>query len=129
MVCCFGLSDIDDLDGAIATVARVLQPDGFFAFSLLHPCFPGWEARDAEPSWPPERGYFEEGWWRTKSPANGLRTRVGANHRMLSTYFNTLASNGLTVKQVIEPPPQSSWVKDPGMGRIPIFLAVRCRLI
>src|SRR2546421_301383 len=26
--CCFGLSDIDDLDGALATVARALRPGG-----------------------------------------------------------------------------------------------------
>lgn len=54
--CSFGLSDIDDLDGAIATVARVVRPDGFFAFSIVHPCFPGWEARQALPSWQPGRG-------------------------------------------------------------------------
>src|SRR5438309_1161753 len=32
VTCSFGLSDIDDLDGALATVARVLRPDGRFAF-------------------------------------------------------------------------------------------------
>src|SRR5262249_12815031 len=60
--CSFGLSDIDDLDGAIATVARVLRLGGFFAFSIVHPCFPGWEAKQASPSWQPGRGYYEEGW-------------------------------------------------------------------
>jgi ubiquinone/menaquinone biosynthesis C-methylase UbiE len=37
----YGLSDIDDLDGVLATVSRVLTPAGWFVFSILHPCFPG----------------------------------------------------------------------------------------
>jgi SAM-dependent methyltransferase len=39
VVSSFGLSDIDDLDGALATVGRVLAPTGRFVFSCLHPCF------------------------------------------------------------------------------------------
>ena len=35
--CSFGLSDIDDLEGAIETVARLLNPHGRFIFSMLHP--------------------------------------------------------------------------------------------
>jgi SAM-dependent methyltransferase len=50
VVCSFGLSDIDDLDGAIATVARLLAPGGRFVFSLLHPCFAG--GQDVSGSWP-----------------------------------------------------------------------------
>jgi ubiquinone/menaquinone biosynthesis C-methylase UbiE len=41
VVCSFGLSDIDDLDGVLANVSRLLRPAGRFAFSILHPCFPG----------------------------------------------------------------------------------------
>jgi 2-polyprenyl-3-methyl-5-hydroxy-6-metoxy-1,4-benzoquinol methylase len=54
LVCNYGLSDIDDLDGLMANVARWLRPGGAFVFSLLHPCFPGWD-RDAPSSWPPRR--------------------------------------------------------------------------
>lgn len=42
VVCHHRLADIDDLDGCLATVARVLEPGGRFSFSMLHPCFPGW---------------------------------------------------------------------------------------
>ena len=38
VVCHFGLSDVDDLGGAAATVARLLEPGGWFVFSILHPC-------------------------------------------------------------------------------------------
>jgi hypothetical protein len=112
----------------VATVARVLRPDGFFAFSLLHPCFPGWEAKQARPSWEPGRGYYEEGWWRAEGPAHGLRPKVGANHRMLSTYLNTLARHGLVVEEVAEPMPEPEWINNaPSMGPVPVYLVARCR--
>jgi SAM-dependent methyltransferase len=128
VTCSFGLSDIDDLEGAIATVSRVLRPGGFFAFSLLHPCFPGWEAKQAPPSWSPERGYYAEGWWCPSSPAHGLRPRVGTNHRMLSSYLNTFARYRLVMEQMSEPPPPSDWLAEPPhSGPVPIYLVGRCR--
>lgn len=124
----FGMSDIDDLEGALATVTRILRPGGFFAFSVVHPCFPGWEARGASPSWPPGHGYYEEGWWRSSGPPGGVRTKVGANHRMLSTYVNALARNGLYVEEMIEPKPTPDWLEAaPSVGPVPVYLAVRCK--
>jgi SAM-dependent methyltransferase len=128
VVCHFGLSDIDDLEGAAATVARVLGPGGFFTFSILHPCFPGWAAKGANPSWPPGRGYYAEGWWVAEGPPGGLRPRVGANHRMLSTYANTLVRNGLLVEELAEPEPPPDWMEvAPGVGPVPVYLVARSR--
>jgi ubiquinone/menaquinone biosynthesis C-methylase UbiE len=128
VVCSFGLSDIDDLNGAIATVVRVLRPGGFFAFSILHPCFPGWESQQAQPSWESQRGYYAEGWWRAISPAHGLRPKVGANHRMLSTYLNTFVRYGLAIEELAEPLPSSDWLAEaPHVGPVPVYLVARCR--
>lgn len=126
--CSFGLSDIDDLNGAIATVARLVRQDGFFAFSIVHPCFPGWASKQANPSWRPGSSYYEEGWWRADGPAHGLRPRVGANHRMLSTYLNTLTQHGLLVEEVAEPMPEADWIEQaPDIGPVPVYLVARCR--
>jgi SAM-dependent methyltransferase len=111
VVCGFGLSDIDNLDGALATVARVLHSGGSFTFSILHPCFPGWGA-NRNSSWPPG-GYYQEGWWRLEgAPPHFLRGKVGANHRMLSTYLNALVRHSLGVEEVVEPPPPLEWTTE-----------------
>jgi hypothetical protein len=122
----FGLSDIDDLDGACATVYRVLVEEGRFAFSILHPCFPG--VKDVSSSWPTTGGYYDEEYWRADGALSALRRIVGSNHRMLSTYVNTLARNGLVMEALSEPPPASSWAASrPGVDRVPTYLVAQCR--
>jgi SAM-dependent methyltransferase len=124
-VCNFGLADIDDLDGALATVRRVLPEGGWFVFSILHPCFPGWDV-DAPSAWPPDAGYYVEGWWRASN--TGYRGTVGANHRMLSTYLNRLVAHGLGPTDVAEPMPGDEWsARAPERSPVPVYLVVRCR--
>jgi SAM-dependent methyltransferase len=125
-VCNFGLSDIDALDGACASVARLLVGGGWFVFSILHPCFPGVE--DVSGSWPTGGGYYDEGWWRADGALSLLRREVGANHRTLSTYVNTLAAHGLVIERLAEPPPGETWSSGrPGAERLPVYLVARCR--
>jgi SAM-dependent methyltransferase len=125
VVCNFGLSDVDDLDGALATIARVLRLGGPFVFSILHPCFPGWGA-DSPSSWPPGAGYYREGWWLADNP--GFRGKVGANHRMLSSYVNALVRHTLAVEAVAEPAPGREWdARRPDADPVPVYLVVRCR--
>lgn len=102
VLCQMALMDIDDLSGALATVAAVLVPGGWFTFSILHPCFPGGTdgSFSGLPSWPPEHGYAHEGWWSTDG--DGLRGRVGGNHRMLATYLNGILDAGLLWERFAE---------------------------
>jgi 2-polyprenyl-3-methyl-5-hydroxy-6-metoxy-1,4-benzoquinol methylase len=128
VVCGFGLSDIDDLSGALQTVARVLRFGGSFVFSILHPCFPGW-GKDVSGSWSAGGGYYQEGWWLSQAASSTLRQKVGANHRMLSTYLNALIARGLAIDEVVEPPFPEQWAADvPEGGPVPVFLTVRCRM-
>jgi SAM-dependent methyltransferase len=124
VVSSFGLSDIDDLDGALATVGRVLAPGGRFVFSLLHPCFAG--GREVSGSWPSTGSYYDEGWWAADGALSSLRRQVGANHRTLSTYVNVLRSHGLGIDKIAEPHPASEWsAQRPDAARLPVFLVAR----
>ncbi|AQZ65492.1 3-demethylubiquinol 3-O-methyltransferase [[Actinomadura] parvosata subsp. kistnae] len=126
VVCSFGLSDIDDLEGAVATTAAALRPGGVFMCSILHPCFPG--GTGVSGSWAGGDGrYYDEGWWRADGELSSLRRQVGANHRTLSTYVNTLRRHDLWVDEMAEPEPAPEWAaKRPDAARFPVFLVLRC---
>jgi len=122
VVCNYGLSDIDDLAGAIRTVTRALSSGGVFVFSILHPCFPGYA--DAPAAWPPDLGYYREEWW--LAATDGFRGKVGANHRMLSTYLNLLIEHGLVLARIAEPEPSATWQQRlPGGTPVPVYFVAR----
>ncbi|MGA8114604.1 MAG: class I SAM-dependent methyltransferase [Actinocatenispora sp.] len=116
VLCHMALMDIDDLHGALATAAGVLDPGGWFTFSIFHPCYPGgpessWSGLS---SWPPDGGYAREGWWSTGG--QGVRGRAGANHRRLSTYLNAVLGAGMAIEEVAE-----------RGSSVPVIFMARCR--
>jgi len=121
--CSFGLSDIDDLDAAVAAISSALRSGGYFAFSILHPCFAG--GKDIAGSWPTTGSYYGEGRWTAQDTRSTLRRQVGANHRMLSTYLGTLRRHGLWLDQLAEPPPEPDWDQAHDADRKPVFLVAR----
>ncbi len=113
--CELALMDIDDLAGAVSTVTTVLRPGGWFVASIVHPCLPGSERGLS--SWPPGEGYDGEGWWTSPDHSpEGVRIRVGATHRKLSTFLNALLDAGLEAERFVEPP-----------APVPTYLLWRCR--
>jgi SAM-dependent methyltransferase len=113
--CELALMDIDDLAGTLSTVTAVLRPGGWFVASIVHPCFPGSER--GQSSWPPGQGYESEGWWTSPDHnPDGVRTRVGATHRKLSTFLNALLDARLEAERFVEPP-----------APVPTYLLWRCR--
>jgi 2-polyprenyl-3-methyl-5-hydroxy-6-metoxy-1,4-benzoquinol methylase len=122
--CNFGLSDIDELDAAITAIGDALKPRGYFAFSIVHPCFAG--GKDISGSWPANGSYYREGHWTAQGVRSGLRRLVGANHRMLSTYLATLRRHGLWLDELAEPLPKPDWDPAHDADRQPVFLVARC---
>lgn len=128
VVCNLALMDILDLAATSASVHRVLRPGGWFAFTIMHPCF-----QTSDSSWMTEdentgrlvRAYFAEGPWRSKA-SSGMRARIGAVHRTLSSYVNTLSEAGLVLQALAEPKlAREPGKSEPAYDVVPALLAAR----
>lgn len=117
------LMDIENYEGAIMQVARVLKPGGRFVFILYHPCF-GWSRRkDGEIMCRWEYRTFEDGsrephylkifeyftnhsyemrWLDDRGHEIAVTTLF---HRTLTDYMRSLRKNGFVVSQIEEPMP------------------------
>ena len=107
VVACLIFEHIDTVDEALAEVGRVLRPGGVFLFFLNHPLLqtPG-------SGWIDDR-ILDEQYWRIGPYLIEDRSleevekdvRIPFVHRPLSRYVNAMASNGLLVERMEEPPP------------------------
>lgn len=111
VVACLVFEHIDDMDDAIAEVARVLEPGGRFLFFLNHPLLQtpdsGWI--DDQFVDPPEQYWRVGSYLSESSNVEEVEKDVYIRfvHRPLSRYVNALADNGLYVTRMEEPaPPQ-----------------------
>lgn len=140
------MMDVADQDRAIHEVARVLQPGGFFQFSILHPCFmtPRFKwvldeegrrvALECGDYYKSEQGTIEE--WIFGSAPEELKERF-AKFRIprffhtLSTWLNMLATAGLVIEECAEPyASDESIALYPSLAAtraVPCSLHVRCR--
>ena len=112
------MMDVPEQDRAIREVARVLKPDGFFQFSILHPCFmtPRFKwvldeagqrvAMECGDYFSQEQGTIEE--WIFGSAPDELKERfekfrIPRFFHTLSTWLNMLCAAGLTIEETAEP--------------------------
>jgi len=112
LVTCFmALQDIEDYEGAVAEVARVLKQDGRFVFSIPHPCFEklvvnGVRVNAAE-------RYFEKIKYPIEWNMERLRKhfRTVSFHRTLTDYSLALARSGFFISRLVEPRPTREAVR------------------
>ena len=114
VVCCLVFEHIDDVDGALAEVARVLRPGGRFVFCLNHPLLqtPGSGWIDDQILDPPEQ-YWRVGPYLTEQAVveqveKGVYIRFV--HRPLGRYLNAMADVGLTLTRMLEPAPPDGFL-------------------
>lgn len=98
------LMDMSNLDGVYMAVRRVIKPSGYFIFSITHPCFqsPHTEILMDEKGGDIGRKvsiYEQEGYWESDN-REGIRGKVGAYHRTMSTYLNLLIDNGFGITPI-----------------------------
>lgn len=135
VVACLVFEHIEDVDTAIVEVSRVLRPGGRFVFLLNHPLLQtpgsGWI----------DDTILEEQYWRIGPylvENFGLEeiekgVWVPFIHRPLSRYVNSMASVGLLVTRMEEPPPPPGFLARSAEYRdartIPRLLALRAEKV
>lgn len=120
---------IKDFASLVHNISGWLKPGGSFVFSAEHPVFTAYGTQD----WVydkngrilhfPVDNYYYEG----RREAVFLGEKVVKYHRTLTTYLNTLLSNGFEILQVVEPKPPEEMLTQPGMAdemRRPMMLLV-----
>lgn len=114
VVLCLAIEHVDEMEGAIEEVARVLEPGGRFVFVLCHPMLQA-----------PGAGWIDdqilgERYWRVGSYLHDDRTfdevAPGVEllfvHRPLSRYVHAMGVAGLLVEDMVEVPPPPSLVTE-----------------
>ena len=131
VVCHMALMDIPNVEATLQTAWRILRPGGWFVFTITHPCFEAphstWITQTDRRTSRVIHNYFGEVYWRSKN-VEGLRGKVGAYHRTLSTYVNTTIRAGFTIERMAEPRATDGVIdRIPGYAVVPGFLMVLCR--
>ncbi|MGI8711487.1 MAG: methyltransferase domain-containing protein [Acidimicrobiales bacterium] len=108
-VACLVFEHIEAVDDAIGEVARILRPGGRFAFFLNHPLLqtPGSGWIDDHVLDPPEQ-YWRIGPYLVEDQSVEEVEKdvfIPFVHRPMSRYVNAMADAGLTLRQMLEPPP------------------------
>lgn len=137
VVSSMALMDIPDVATTVHGVAHLLRPEGWFAFSILHPCYHTSQSGEIETPTGAARTvsrYFTEGYWRSDT-RTGPPGKVGAYHRTLSTYVNALSDAGLQLVRLSEPGVKRDLPQSPGLSQagravweeVPAILVAFCR--
>lgn len=97
-------TDLEDLAAALEEASRVLRAAGRLAIVAIHPCFTNpWVERTEVPH-RHHRGYLTEGWIQSGPGfGEGIRPRVGVNHRTLATLLTAIAAAGFAIERATEP--------------------------
>ncbi len=114
VVACLVFEHIDDVDQAIAEVARVVRPGGRFSFFLNHPLIqtPGSYWIDDHTVEPPEQYWRVGPYLAEQSFVEQVEQGVFIRfvHRPVSRYLNALADSGLVLERMIEPSPPAGFL-------------------
>jgi SAM-dependent methyltransferase len=117
------LHDMEDLSGAVAEIARVLEPGGRFCLAIVHPLNRAPEALE---------NYFDERRFADDLEHDGLSMTFEGIDRPLEAYSRALSRVGFLVEELREPrPTAAALASSPRLTKTakrPYFLHMRCVL-
>lgn len=123
------LMDVEDLDGTLKEIYRVIKPRGKVFISILHPCY-----KPKESKWIFENGkikviienYFRPIEW--VGEIKGIDVPIVYRHRTLSDYVKAFVKNGFTLVDINEPiPTKEQTCMSPRivwLSQIPMYLFI-----
>ena len=125
------LHDFDEMPGAVAEIARVLEPAGRLCLAIPHPVNSAGTFRSRDPDAP----FIIEGSYMTPMPLrytaerDSVRLTFHSEHRPLEAYARATQSAGLLIEALREAVPSDQVAerdqKDRRWQRIPMFLHIR----
>jgi SAM-dependent methyltransferase len=123
------LQDVDDMRGAVAEAARLLEPGGHLVMAIVHPINSAGAFEQAQPGeierdrrFVVDGSYFAERRYADDIERNGLSMRFESEHRPIESYTRALEDAGFAIealREVGEPDPGAKWY------RMPLFLDLR----
>jgi len=116
------LHDVDDLDGAVAEIARVLEPGGAACLAMVHPLNSAGRFDD-DGRFVISGSYLDAFRYADTVSRDGLNMTFESQHRPIAAYFDALSGAGLVIESLREPttPNATHW------NRLPLFLHLRAR--
>jgi SAM-dependent methyltransferase len=123
------LQDVDDMRGAVAEAARLLEPGGHLVMAIVHPINSAGAFEPAKQGeierdrrFVVDGSYFTERRYADDIERNGLSMRFESAHRPIESYTRALEDAGFAIealREVGEPDPGDKWY------RMPLFLDLR----
>jgi SAM-dependent methyltransferase len=115
VLACMSLLDMDDLDGAVSEIGRVLRPGGRLCLAVVHPFVSAQDPTSLHAGeFRVSKPYLEQHRYTDCVERDGLAMTFTSMHRPLSVYTSALFANGLTITALAEG----------GDGNLPWLLAL-----
>ena len=124
VVAFMSLQDIDDMPGAIAEIARVLEDGKKLALAIVHPMYSGGRfsaAGASEGDFVISRPYFQPEVCVSQGSQDGMKMTFFREHRPLQAYVQALLNAGFNLEQLYEVTEED---ESNARHRIPMFLDI-----
>jgi SAM-dependent methyltransferase len=125
-VASMSLHDVDDLDGALREVARVLRPGARLVLAIVHPVNSAGRFAEATADAPfvITGSYLDSFRYSDRAERDGLTMTFHSMHRPLERYSRALEGAGFLIEALREPRWSTAWKFREGFDRIPLLLIV-----
>jgi SAM-dependent methyltransferase len=116
VLACMSLLDMDDFDGAVAEIGRVLRPGGRLCMAVVHPFASAQDASTLHSGvFRVSAPYLEQRRYTDRVDRDGLAMTFTSMHRPFGVYTAALFANGMAITALTEG----------GNGTVPWLLALR----